>query len=173
MKKLITIALALVLALSLAACGGNSGGSTTTPPANNNTTTPPSNDTPGNSQSTDTTPSNAGGDTTEWPENDVGNLVPKPDFNYNVKSYLEGEARIILTVEFPGASKEQIQSYNQTIVDEVRTAYPDTSLDEKWDSDSVWGNSFSFKNETGMSTMVSLKWYADSDSELIIEKVLK
>ncbi|MDR1541129.1 MAG: hypothetical protein LBU32_24660 [Clostridiales bacterium] len=53
MKKLITLALALVLAFSLAACGSNGGGgSTTTPPAQS-----------GNSQSGNT------GDTTPSGEN--------------------------------------------------------------------------------------------------------
>jgi hypothetical protein len=108
-----------------------------------------------------------------WPNNSVGNLVSKPSFDYKVVRYLEGEARIILTVAFPSASKQQIQSYFQVIAQEVKNAYPNASLDEKWDRDSVWGHSFSFKNETGMYTDVTLKWYADSDPELIIEKRLK
>jgi hypothetical protein len=65
MKKIITLTLVLVLALSLAACGGNSGGgSTTTPPASNNTTTPPSSGT--TTPPADNTPSggNATGDLT-------------------------------------------------------------------------------------------------------------
>jgi hypothetical protein len=85
-----------------------------------------------------------------------------------------GEGRKILTVEFPGATKEQIQSYFETILQEVATAYPDTgSLRQDWNSDSVCGGSFSFENETGMETMVSLKWYAEDDAELMIEWVLK
>ena len=110
---------------------------------------------------------------TGWPNSDVGNLVSKPSFDYKVVRYLEGEGRIILTVAFPGASKQQIQSYFQVIAQEVRNAYPSASLDQRWDRDSVWGNSFSFKNETGMYTDVSLKWYADNDPELIIEKRFK
>jgi hypothetical protein len=43
-SRILTLALALTLALSVTACGGNStpSGGTTTPPANNSTTTPPS-----------------------------------------------------------------------------------------------------------------------------------
>jgi hypothetical protein len=59
MKKLHTLALALTLALSLAACGGtsnsgNGGNTTTTPPANSST--------PGTSQGADTTPSGNSGE---------------------------------------------------------------------------------------------------------------
>jgi hypothetical protein len=65
MKRTLAIALALVLALSLAACsGGNStpsGGSSTTPPANSTTTTPPADNTP--SGGNETTPNDNGGDT--------------------------------------------------------------------------------------------------------------
>lgn len=170
MKKAITLALVLILALSLlTACGGGDNGGTdssTTPPANSST--------PSTSQGADTTPSNTNGETTEWPDDEVGNLVSKPSFDYNVKRYLVGEGRKILTVEFPGATKEQIQSYFETILQEVATAYPDTgSLRQDWSSDSVCGGSFSFENETGMETMVSLKWYAEDDAELMIEWVLK
>jgi hypothetical protein len=59
MKKLLTITLALVLALSLAACGAsNNGGGATTSPANNSTTTPASN-TPAQTPET-TTPTGGG-----------------------------------------------------------------------------------------------------------------
>ena len=169
MKKAITLALVLILALSLlTACGGGDNGGTdssTTPPANSNT--------PSTSQGADTTPSNTDGDTTEWPDDEVGNLVSKPSFDYNVKRYLVGEGRKILTVEFPGATKEQIQSYLETIHQEVSATYPDASPDSHWDDEDVWGESFSFENETGMETMVSLKWYAEDDAELMIEWVLK
>ncbi|MDR0840527.1 MAG: hypothetical protein LBN26_03975, partial [Christensenellaceae bacterium] len=58
MKRTLAIALALVLALSLAACSGGNSGNTggnnsTTPPANSTTTTPPA----------DTAPNDNGGDT--------------------------------------------------------------------------------------------------------------
>jgi hypothetical protein len=63
MKKVLALTLALVLALSLVACGGGNSGNTggnssTTPPANSGTTTtPPADNTP------DSTPNNNGGDT--------------------------------------------------------------------------------------------------------------
>jgi ABC-type glycerol-3-phosphate transport system substrate-binding protein len=85
MKKIITIALALVLVLSLAACGGNSnsGGSSTTPPANsgnNSTSTPPASQggnetTPSNNGSSDA----PGGTSVEWPDNDYTKDIPKPN----------------------------------------------------------------------------------------------
>ena len=165
-KTFMLIALLLAVFTVLTACSGKK----TTPTANNST--------PGISQGgNNTTPSNNGGNSstsTEWPNDEVGNLVSKPSFDYKVKRYLVGEGRKILTVEFPGATKEQMQSYFETILQEVGTAYPDAdSLRQDWNSDSVCGGSFSFKNETGMSTMVSLKWYAEDDAELMIEWVLK
>jgi predicted small secreted protein len=76
MKKIIALALTLVLALSLAACGGNSdngGGSTTTPPAQ----------TAGNSSQTTEQPADNGDKAPtftagEWPDNDWTKQVPKP-----------------------------------------------------------------------------------------------
>jgi hypothetical protein len=67
MKKLFALVLTLILALSLAACGGSNSGdnATTTPPASQGETTPPSN----------------GGGTlnrTEWPDNAYTASVPKP-----------------------------------------------------------------------------------------------
>jgi hypothetical protein len=75
MKRTLAIALALVLALSLAACsGGNStpsGGSSTTPPSNSTTTTPPA------SQNGNNNGDNAPvGD--QWPSNDYTAVIPKP-----------------------------------------------------------------------------------------------
>jgi len=83
--------------------------------------------------------------------------------------------RKILVVEFPGATKEQIQTCFESILLEVDAAYgvSKSNLRQDWDSDSVCGGSFSFENETGMDTMVSLKWYADDDSDLIIEWILQ
>jgi ABC-type glycerol-3-phosphate transport system substrate-binding protein len=91
MKKIISIALVLVLALSLlTACGGkdnnstpsgnsggnNGGGSTTTP---SDTTIPPTSQNDGN----DTTPSNndgtSSGASVEWPDNDYTKDFPKPN----------------------------------------------------------------------------------------------
>jgi ABC-type glycerol-3-phosphate transport system substrate-binding protein len=80
MKKAITLALVLVLALSLAACGGNSGngsGSTTTPPPSNSGTTPPSGDTtPATSSTAGNSDSNNNGD--KWEDNEFTKQVPKP-----------------------------------------------------------------------------------------------
>ncbi|MDR0839193.1 MAG: hypothetical protein LBN99_06070 [Oscillospiraceae bacterium] len=69
MKKLTLISsvLALVLALSLAACGGNSntGGSSTTPPASSATTPPPADNTPSGGNET-TAPSNNENTADDW-----------------------------------------------------------------------------------------------------------
>jgi hypothetical protein len=81
MKKAITLALVLVLALSLlTACGGNDngGGSTTTPPANNSTTNPPSSTPPASQGGNETTPSN-NGVSVEWPDNEFTQQIPKSD----------------------------------------------------------------------------------------------
>jgi len=175
MKKLITIAMALILALSLAACGGGSNsGVSDTPTPSANDSAPPAQTENSSGQTTEQAPDNNDA-STEWPNDEVGNLVSKPDFDYKVKQYLAGEGRKILTVEFPGATKEQIQSYFEAILEEVAEAHDvsKSSLKQDWNGESVCGGSFSFENETGMSTMVSLKWYAEDDSELIIEWVLK
>ncbi|MDR0840486.1 MAG: hypothetical protein LBN26_03770 [Christensenellaceae bacterium] len=77
MKKIIALALALMLALSLAACGGNSnngGGSSTPPATSDNNTTPPA-----SQGGNETTPSNNGG-SAEWPADDeFAKQVPKPN----------------------------------------------------------------------------------------------
>ncbi|MDR0840154.1 MAG: hypothetical protein LBN26_02050 [Christensenellaceae bacterium] len=62
MKRMVVIAMALVLVLSLAACGGNSSGSSTTPSAQ-----------PGNSQSANTGDTSQGGDNDTTPNNNGGN----------------------------------------------------------------------------------------------------
>jgi uncharacterized lipoprotein YehR (DUF1307 family) len=114
MKKVITLALALMLALSLAACGGNSdngGGSTTTPPSNSGTTTPPSN-TPSTSQGgNETTPSNNGGNTVGdaagWPDNEFTQQVPKPQYSFTQES--SGDSTTCRT--YPDWTKEQAKAY--------------------------------------------------------------
>jgi hypothetical protein len=167
-KLFVTAITALVigtLAIALTACSGKSN----QPTSQSATTTPPSSSAPAASQGGN----NNGGTSTEWPDDEVGNLVSKPNLDYKVKRYLVGEGRKILAVEFPGATKEQIQSYLKTIHQDVSAKYPDASRDSRWDNEDVWGESLSFKNETGMYTMVSLKWYAEDDAELMIEWVLK
>lgn len=84
MKKLLALCFALVLALSLAACGsdGTPSGGTATPPANNSTTTPPASSGGNNTTSAppSSTPDEPSAVTYEWPENDYTAGVPKtPD----------------------------------------------------------------------------------------------
>jgi hypothetical protein len=163
MKKSLMLAIILAV-IGLTACTGknntaaSSGGSSSSAATSQTT------------QKTESTPALKAG---EWPNDEAGNLVSKPSFDYKVKRYLVGEGRKNLTVEFPGAAKEQIQSYLETIHQEVSATYPDARRDSHWDDEDVWGESFSFKNEAGMYTMVSLKWYAEDDAELMIEWVLK
>ncbi|MDR0906742.1 MAG: hypothetical protein LBN00_11340 [Oscillospiraceae bacterium] len=164
MKKLFALTLVLVLALSLlAACGGSgSGGGSTAPPAADTTA------------QTETGGGNDNdGDTVEWPDDEVGNLVSKPSFDYTVKSYIVGEGRKILYVNFPDASKEQIKSYLSTAESEIYDKYPDTWVERTFDDDTMWGKNYIFDNGSGFETLIGLKWFADSDPELMIEWILK
>jgi hypothetical protein len=118
MKKIITIALALVLVLSLAACGGNSSGggssttppatsdNSTTPPANSSTTTPPS-DTPDNSQSADN-----GDDSSKWPDNEYTQQVPTPSFTYTGSNTFMGT----FMAEFSDLTIEGAKSYEEELI---------------------------------------------------------
>jgi ABC-type glycerol-3-phosphate transport system substrate-binding protein len=102
-KKLITLALALVLALSLAACGGNSGNSST--PSGNNggssTTTPPASQ-GGN---------NNGGSSVSWPsfswvedwmkKDDIGKIV---EIDNNIDE-------TVIFVTFENVSADDYEAY--------------------------------------------------------------
>ncbi|MDR0840485.1 MAG: hypothetical protein LBN26_03765 [Christensenellaceae bacterium] len=88
MKKTLALALALMLALTLAACGGSSGGGSSTPPAGNST---PAQTEDGGSQTTEqsadddtSTPSDesTGLDESEytWENDAFTQMIPKPDF---------------------------------------------------------------------------------------------
>ncbi len=70
MKKIVLLALALVLALSLAACGGNDNSSTPSGNSGGNTTNPSA-----SQGGNDNTPAFTEG---EWPDNDWTAQLPKP-----------------------------------------------------------------------------------------------
>ncbi len=81
MKKFLVIALALILALSLAACGG---GSSTTPSSGSGTSAPPASSSAPTSSAPSSTPDNTPDSNTpafvagEWPDNEWTQQLPKP-----------------------------------------------------------------------------------------------
>ncbi|MDR0906739.1 MAG: hypothetical protein LBN00_11325 [Oscillospiraceae bacterium] len=104
-KRILSLALALVLTLSLlAACGG--GSSTTTPPANSTTTVPPANNTP------------SGGNTFtagEWPDNDWTKQVPKPSAGKIGKIGTKGEGDKTLSIKMDW-TREEAAAYCDELV---------------------------------------------------------
>jgi len=107
MKKIVILALALVLALSLVACGGNNDNNNST--GGNNSTTPPT------SQSgNDTTPSNNGGDEKGYPAG-WPNEVPKMDGNVIDGSIHDSDGNISGTATLDGVSKNNVDDYISTL----------------------------------------------------------
>jgi len=96
MKKILTLALALLLALSLAACSGNSkpSGSTTTPPASSST--PPA------SQGADNTPSSNGSGNVDYTVIKTGTAINAADW----QKYLEANFDLDMTVPDEWTYKE-------------------------------------------------------------------
>jgi hypothetical protein len=141
MKKAITLSLVLVLALSLAACGGkdtgtgSTGGNSNTP-SGSSTTTPPA------SQGGDSTPSGDNGyaDPIEnWPsflpETTMAGVVAESD-----------DSRFLIT--FFGSSRDEIKAY----VEELKTA--GFNLNEELTDESDY-YSFSASNNSGWSIVVN------------------
>jgi hypothetical protein len=113
MKKLITIALALVLALSLAACGGgtdngdNGGSNSTNPPASQsgNETTPS-----GTGGGEESGPGSGG---TEWPNYDYLQDVPKPDFTVTkIEFEMKG---LPVTAYYSDVTFEQMEAFSKEL----------------------------------------------------------
>jgi hypothetical protein len=101
MKKIITLALALTLALSLAACGStsnSSGGNTSTPPASSNGGT----STPGGNTNTDD----------KWPDNEWTQQLPKPTFTISSSSTYSGGGYIFTCKE---ATLDECKEYVETL----------------------------------------------------------
>ena len=110
MKKILAIALVLVLALSfLTACGGDdtSGGGNT--PSGNSSTTPPT-----SQGGNDTTPSNNGGDEKGYPAG-WPNEVPKMDGNVIDGSIHDSDGNISGTATLDGVSKNNVDDYINTL----------------------------------------------------------
>ncbi|MDR3277914.1 MAG: hypothetical protein LBT12_04005 [Oscillospiraceae bacterium] len=167
MKKLLALALALTLALSLAACGGNSngGGSTTTPPANNSTTTPPNGgDTVPSEKPADNTPAGE-----EWPDNEYTQQAPKPTdpISKYVAPYRYNESTPKrVSFVFQAADATEAQEHMKAYVEQLKSSGFTLDVDVDTDTmyyafnDSGWSVDVSY---TGANTAVSndANWYLD------------
>ena len=115
MKKLLTLALALMMVLSLAACGGK------TDPAPSGTTDPgtsqqePSS-TPDSSKPDDSKPS-GGTVESEWDNAeyaDYTNGVPEPELAYTIT----GASKVLgMNITFSKADEAQVDTWKQALVD--------------------------------------------------------
>ena len=109
MKKFLILALALIMALSLAACGGK----TDPAPSGNDTTDPGTSQQEPSNTPDESTPS--GGDMTDWTYSDYAEYtegVPEPEFVYTVSGILN-EAFSFKSE----ATADEINAWKQTLLD--------------------------------------------------------
>lgn len=102
MKKLFALILALVMVLSLAACGDKD-------PAPSGSDTPPA-----SSQQTDPgtdEPDDKGGQTAGWPTEGYGALIPEPDWDYEIIQ--DDEFRFIAIHE--NVSFDDLKAYTERL----------------------------------------------------------
>jgi hypothetical protein len=163
MKKLVLLAFALVLALSLVACGGNGNDdplnrpNDTSSSGGNNSTNPPA------SNGGDTTPSgNNGGDSNQgggfnntydndWPENEYTKLVPRPDFEVE---YCDDEVNGI-SAKYINTTMESVKAYASQLKAAGFTVDPQES---EYDGQYVYGAG------KGKAYFVTISYMGEGDS---------
>ncbi len=172
MKKLVAFALVIVLALSLAACGGNdkpsnSSNSTSTPPASQGgtSTTPPPSSTPEAAPSDDVDVSTIEGFLSQFGLTEA-DVKPEGAGEGSHKTEREGKrGRVSWIVE--DATAEVKDQWIQAIVEKTKTL----ATDGKIYVDSYFEDEFSFTSiaDTGTSTIVWMYHYSDSDVDIKCE----
>ena len=110
MKKILALALVLMMVLSLAACGGKtdpapSGGSTTDPGTSPQEQQP--SDTPDEGTPSDTAPAG------DWPDNELTQQVSQPPFNATKSDFLSDDKNLCFT--FSDATYEGTKEYAATL----------------------------------------------------------
>ncbi|NLW78935.1 MAG: hypothetical protein GXY32_05940 [Ruminococcaceae bacterium] len=119
MKKILVLCLALVLALSFAACGGggtSGGGNSISAPASSQVSSeavvPPA-------STPETAPDNNGtGEVWEWPDNAYTQQIPRPPESIKIGESYEVESQGHFTVQFSEpATTEELAEYAQMLQD--------------------------------------------------------
>jgi hypothetical protein len=153
MKKAFILVLALVLALSLAACGGNentpSGGNSTTPPTSSSggTSAPTESTAPGNSS---TTAPQGNGE--KWPDNDWTKQIPNPAWDSLYKTAEVPD--MMFSANYRTVSKEQVSAYVATLKESGYTL--NISESDVADANNVSIVKFGGSNEAGYRVAITL-----------------
>ena len=159
MKKIVILALALIFALSLAACGG--GGKSSTPSGgNNSTSTPPTSNNRGNASAIN-----------EWPDNVFTQQLPKASFKVkDTDANVTNEQRFYIitldgseTYETMIAYKDELKAAGFT-VDEYFNKYDD-SVDK-----STWFFDFAALNSNGWKVAMGYNPETNAVNQFVITK---
>ena len=161
MKKLLVIALVLLMTLSLAACGN--GNESTTTAGNDNSSVPTSTPATELTSAPTSAPDNstaAPGANENWPDNEFTKLVPQPTLTM-ISAKTDEKS---FSVQFTNATNENIKAYIELVKVAGFNLHAETELETEMGMDQII---FHAQNEAGWNVAIT---YTLSEKGLKITK---